>query len=125
MKKLTAKEFHDRLQAINRAMNIFSHMTDNDVTRAFTAYQEILAETDRQIMVTTTQVSAMTGSKFDDLVRPLCPECGYEMNFRQVPPNPENVKSQLVCSNVNCDTVLDSEKTVTEWLRLLPKKEGS
>jgi hypothetical protein len=41
MKELTLGEFQDRLKAIDRAMKIFSELTENNINRAFIAYQKI------------------------------------------------------------------------------------
>lgn len=60
---------------------------------------------------------------FDDYERIKCPDCGSDMMFRLVPPNSEGVNTQLVCSNMECDTVLNSEYTITDWFNVLRKKE--
>jgi len=122
MRKLTYEEFQDRLAAEQRARRIFIHMTDNDISKAFEAYQAILAETQRPIVVPAASMRGMTGSEFDGLKhRPKCPECGMDMNLRAVPPNIEGIKSQLVCSDPKCDVVLDSELSILEWYDLLKK----
>jgi hypothetical protein len=122
MRKLTYDEFHDRLQAINRAMRIFGELTDNNITKAFTAYQEVLSETQRPINIPAESIRGMTGSAFDGLKhRPKCPECGHDMNLRPVPSNLEGVKSQLVCSDPVCTVVLDSEMSIAEWYDILKK----
>jgi hypothetical protein len=124
MKRLTKEEFQDRLQAIQRAMRIFSHMTDNDMTRAFTAYQEILAEVDRPIQVPLKSTLGFTGSAFDEFTKPICPDCNSPMNIRLLPPNNgTNVMSQLVCSNNSCDVVYDSSLDMAGWFEEL--KNGS
>jgi len=122
MRKLTYDEFQDRLQAEQRAKRIFLHMTGGDVAKAFEAYQDILAETQRPVIVPAASMQGMTGSAFDGLKhRPKCPECGMDMNLRAVPDNIEGVKSQLVCSDPQCAVVLDSELTIPEWYDLLKK----
>ncbi len=122
MRKLTYEEFQDRLAAEQRARRIFIHMTDNDISKAFEAYQAILAETQRPIVVPAEAMRGMTGSEFDGLKhRPKCPECGIDMNLRAVPPNLEGIRSQLVCSNPQCPVVLDSEMTIPEWYEMLKK----
>ena len=122
MRKLTYDEFQDRLMAEQRAKRIFLHMTGGDVAKAFEAYQDILAETQRPVIVPAASMQGMTGSAFDGLKhRPKCPECGMDMNLRAVPDNIEGVKSQLVCADPQCDVVLDSELTIPEWYDLLKK----
>lgn len=122
MRKLTYDEFQDRLMAEQRAKRIFLHMTGGDVAKAFEAYQDILADTQRPVIVPAASMQGMTGSAFDGLKhRPKCPECGMDMNLRAVPDNIEGVKSQLVCADPQCDVVLDSELTIPEWYDLLKK----
>lgn len=119
MKKLTKEEFRDRVNAVHRAKKIFSGLTEGNITIAFEAYQEILAEQERQINITAKQAVGMTSSPFNDLERPRCPECGEVMNLRPVPKNEEGVNSQLVCANPKCDTVLDSDLTLPQWMEKL------
>jgi hypothetical protein len=119
MKKLTQEEFNDRVQAIHRAKKIFSALTKGNITNAFIAYQEILAEQERQINISAKQAIGMTSSPFNNLERPKCPECGEVMNLRPVQPNDEGINSQLVCANPKCDTVLDSELTLQQWMEKL------
>jgi len=114
MKRLTLEEFTGRTQAIQRAMRIFGHMTDNDITRAFTAYQLVLAETPRKIMLNTEAHGNRSPTIFDRYERQKCPECGADMMIRRVPPNDEGIKAQFVCSNNACDVVLDSPMTMEE-----------
>lgn len=121
MKRLTAEEFQDRLQALNRATRIFGHMTGQNITLAFEAYQAILAEQDREIHMDVRRMQGLTGSEMDAYDRPLCPDCGEAMGFRQVPPNDEGIKTQLICLNPNCSTVLDSELTMDQWRTVLEK----
>jgi len=122
MIKLTAEEFQDRLQAFNRATKIFGNLTNNNITEAFEAYQAILAETDREIHMDSRKMQGMTGSDMDAYERPECPICGSDMGFRVVPPNDENIVTQLVCMSDTCDTVLDSELTLEGWKEVLTKR---
>lgn len=124
MKELTIEEYNDRLQAINRAHAIFRELTDNNITKSFQAYQLIFAERERKIFLTT-----MNGRRsrtiMDKYERPQCPDCGYDMMFRVVPDNNENIRTQLVCSNSQCDTVLNSDKTLDDWMQILKVKDES
>lgn len=122
MKRLTAEEFQDRLQAFNRATRIFGHLTDNNITKAFEAYQAILAETEREIHMDVRRMQGMTGSDMDAYQRPTCDLCGEDMGFRQVPPNDENIRTQLICLSPTCQNVLDSELTIDEWRNVLEKR---
>ena len=119
MKELTQEEFDDRAAAIQRARRIFldTGMTNN-ITVAFEAYQAIFAERTREIHISGNRYGTKT--IMDKYERPQCPDCNSDMNFRQVPPNPDGVKIQLVCSR--CDTVLNSENDLQWWMRNLGKK---
>ncbi len=114
----TDEERSDREMAIHRARRIFvnSGLTDN-ITIAFQLYQDIFAEREREIFV-----NAMSyGSFMDKYERPQCPSCQSDMKFRIVPLNDEGIKTQLVCPNEECDTVLDSKLSLEEWMGILKK----
>lgn len=123
MKKLSYTEFADRCGAIQRAMQIFGHMTENDITRAFAAYQLVLAETPRPIMLDTETHGNRAQTILDKYERPKCPDCGADLMIRRVPPNDEGVNTQFVCSNDNCDTVLDSPMTLQEIIQQLEREK--
>jgi len=123
MKLLSEEEFADRCNAVNEALQIFGHMTNNDITRAFMAYQLILAERGRKAMLTTEKHGNRAPTFLDQYERPKCPVCGEGMMIRRVPTNDEGINSQFVCSNEACDTVLDSEMTVQEIMQELERKE--
>jgi hypothetical protein len=121
MKKLTHKEFVDRINAVQRAKRIFvdTNITNN-ITAAFKVYQEVLAEQEREIYLSTKAGLDRPLSIFDEYIMPTCPECKAVMGIRQVPENEEGVKTQLVCSK--CDTVLSSENNLQWWLSILERK---
>jgi hypothetical protein len=122
MKQITEEEFTDRTLALQRARKIFmeSGLTNN-ITHAFQAYQAIFAEREREIFLTTQVYGNHPRTIMDSRERISCPQCGMPMMFRPVPPNAEGVNSQLVCSNDNCDLVLDSELTIAEWMKELKR----
>jgi hypothetical protein len=124
MRELTQPEFQDRLLAIQRAMHIFGELTSNHMTKAFTAYQEIFAEREREIFMT--QASGGDPRQTMQQVRRYeivpCPECTREMFYRPLEDNPEGFKLQWVCSNPDCDTVLNSENDITWWMNKLRKR---
>lgn len=125
MNHLSQKEFQDRVEAVARAMGIFGKITGGNITEAFTLYQKVLAEQDRQVWITTAVSGNRPRALFDLYERPRCPDCESDLLFRPVPENPEGVKTQLVCSNTQCNVVLDSELTLEEWekeLRNGPKQ---
>ncbi len=123
IRRYTDEEINDRERAIQRARHIFikSGLTDN-ITVAFQLYQDIFGEREREIFVTAASYGRYDRHFMDKYVRPTCPECGTDMKFRVVPKNNENIKTQLVCPNEDCDTVLDSKLTLAEWMGVLEKK---
>ena len=122
MKKMSYNEFRHRVSEVNKAYRIFKPLTNN-MTEAFRLYQEVLAEERMELFVSTEVMGNRPLTPMDDFERPLCPDCNNPMRFRIIPPNDENVNTQLVCEN--CDLVLDSEKTIQEWYQLLEKKSDS
>jgi hypothetical protein len=122
MKTMNYNEFLHRILEVNKAYRIFKPLTNN-MTEAFRLYQEVLAEEKMEIFVSAAVMGNRPMTPMDDCERPLCPDCNSPMRFRIIPPNDENVNTQLVCEN--CDLVLDSEKTIQEWYQLLEKKSDS
>jgi hypothetical protein len=124
MNKLSEKEFRDRIEAIGRARRIFlkTGITDN-ITEAFRIYQEILAEQKRELWLTSAIHGDRPHTYLDGYDRPECPDCGANMMFRATPKNSAGVQTQLVCSNPECDLVLNSEKSMSDWEKELKKKD--
>ena len=124
MKKLTQEEFEDRIRAIQRARKIFidSDLTKN-ITEAFELYQEIFAEREREVFLSTQVYGNKPLTIMDRYERPKCPDCDSDMMFRQVPENKEGIKTQLVCSSEGCQTVLNSEEDLNWWVQNLRKRE--
>ena len=122
MKTMNYNEFQHRILEVNKAYRIFQPLTNN-MTEAFRLYQEVLAEERMELFVSTAVMGNRPITPMDDFERPLCPDCNSPMRLRIIPPNEENVNTQLVCEN--CDLVLDSEKTIQEWYQLLEKKSDN
>jgi hypothetical protein len=122
MKKLSFDEFQKRINEVNKAYRIFKPLTNN-MTEAFRLYQDVLAEEKMEVSLPSEAFGERPPTPFDDRERPLCPDCNSPMRFRMIPQNDEGVNTQLVCEK--CDLVLDSEKTMQEWLNLLEKKSDS
>jgi hypothetical protein len=118
MKKLTREEFDDRMNAIQRARGIFiaSGLTKN-LTIAFELYQEIFADRERQLTLNSSIETGEHRNIMDNYERIKCPDCQEDMRFRVLPKNDEGIHTQLVCSK--CDLVLDSEKTLQDWMNTL------
>ncbi len=125
MKELTKEDFEDRSLAVLRARNIFidSSVTKN-ISIAFELYQKVCADREREIFVTTQIYRNHPRTVMDKYERPLC-ECGSMMMFRLVPPNDEGIKCQLVCSNEECDIVLNSDNDLDWWMSNLRIKDAS
>jgi len=119
MNKLSQQEFQDRVEAVARARKIFIDLTGGNITNAFILYQEVLAEQERKVMISTLISGNRPPALFDQYDRPKCPECGADMMFRPVKDNPEGIKVQLICENPECDTVLNSEMSIEEWAKEL------
>ena len=128
MKELNEMEFQDRLLAINRAMHIFGELTGGHITKAFQAYQEIFAEREREIFMSHILPAQEYLGKVErkyEIVQ--CPGCSREMYYRPLGENNEGYKLQWVCSNPDCDVVLNSENDITWWmdqLRIVGRKHA-
>jgi predicted RNA-binding Zn-ribbon protein involved in translation (DUF1610 family) len=128
MKQLTKEEFHDRVEAVQRARHIFSNLTEGNINKSFQAYQDIFAERERAIFLSTTVLGHRMRTVMDKYNRPKCPECGQDMMFRVLTENKEGIKVQLVCQNAGCDTVLNSTESLEWWqeqLRIKNESEGT
>lgn len=123
MKNLTQEEFNSRIRDVQRSWKIFKHLTANNLTNAFLAYQEILAK-DKKEMLDSDIHGARPRTPIDNFERPKCPDCGTDMMFRQVPENEEGILIQLVCENNLCDTVLNSSNDMNWWIKKLKLKDS-
>ena len=123
MKRLSMQEFSERLQAIDRARKIFigSGLTKS-ISIAFEIYQEVLAQSEYETFLNTMVHGRRNPTVMDNYERPKCPDCNSDMMFRAVQENNEGIKTQLVCSKKDCDTVLDSENDLKWWMGNLLKK---
>ena len=121
---MTMEQLYDRQNKLAKAFAMFPKI--KDVAGALRRYNEILPEEERiPIFISTSDVPPTLNSEVNllDLYgRPHCPECDSEMGIRQVPENPEGIKTQWVCTNENCDTVLSSEFDIKQWIDIL--REG-
>jgi hypothetical protein len=122
MKELSQEEFTDRIGALERAKRIFPDVVN--IPERFRLYQEVFAEREREIFVTTQMYGNRPRTIMDRYDRPKCTECGADMAFRQVPENKEGIKVQLVCMNEKCDTVLNSDNDIMWWMKQLKVKES-
>lgn len=118
---MTADDFQKRQLIIKKAMLLYGEVTGGNITEAL----QMLNDPDFEIFVPASEFKGLTGSPFDFLERPTCPDCDTDMYIRSVPKNDDGVKTQLVCQNENCSVVLDSELTMDEWMDTLEPKRIS
>lgn len=125
MKKLTYEEFIDRVQAVARAKRIFSPITRN-FTKAFEIYQEVLAETERDIFIS--KIRAEDYNVLSKYKRPKCPDCGKDLALRiiKIPQGPRNVNGYQTCWTCKDDRCCYedfSKMDVVGWLNTLELKD--
>lgn len=128
MKKLTYDEFHDRVRALSRARKIFIPMLTKNISIAFELYQEVLAETERDLFLTAATGGRAPMTWLDQFERPVCPECGEPLYLRIIkePKGPKNQKGWVTCWGClgpSCFYEGYSKKNVAEWVRELRKKK--
>lgn len=114
---MTFEEQQERLQIIIKAQEMFPN--EKNITTALQLYKN--ATGDQTPLFITTKDTSRPLTIMDNYERVLCEKCGAEMMFRNLQENEENFHSQLVCSNPKCDTVLNSEFTLQEWMEVLKK----
>lgn len=114
---MTFEEQQERLQKIIKAKEMFPD--EKNITVALQLYKD--ATGDPIPLFITTKDAPRPLTVMDNYERIPCSECGAEMLFRILPENEEGYHSQLVCGNEKCDTVLNSEYTLQEWMAVLKK----
>jgi len=118
MKRLDQQTFTDRIEALARARRIFTpHLTLN-ITLAFEIYQEVLAEHQRQIQVSTLTAGHTAPSLLDQLGRLNCFKCETPMALRIL--SNGKYKTQWECPR--CGNKRRSKKTLNEWLDYLTRR---
>jgi hypothetical protein len=122
---MNQEEFQDRIEAVARARKIFINLTEGNITNAFTLYQEVLAEQDRKIWISTAISGNRPPALFDKYDRPKCPDCGNDVMFMPLKPNPEGYQVMLTCENPECKTVLYSEMSIEDWEKELRRGHES
>lgn len=83
MKQLTREEFIDRSAAVLRSRRIFidSGVTKN-LTVAFELYQKVVADTERNLMLTQEMVTGL--DHLPAHLRPKCPHCDDHLFLRKI-----------------------------------------
>jgi hypothetical protein len=120
MKDMTREEFNERIAAVAEAQRIFivSGIT-NSIDVAWEIYLDVLSEKEFEKRITSDAGKRFSDNPLDQVTRPKCPVCSNDLYFRRVPPNHDGIKTQLVCASDTCDTILNSDKTLDEWLEAL------
>jgi len=119
MKKLTYKEFEERVEAVAKASKIFiPHITTN-ISIAFELYQTILAEEERALIISTFEAGQKALTPMDDYERPTCPECDVVMRLKIFAKDSEGKEwaTAWVCGQ--CFAEFYSDKTPEEWMKEL------
>ena len=116
MKKINYTEFQSRLSEVAKARKIFikSGITKN-ITDAFQLYQDILAEEQREVIITKLQ------TPIENMERPQCDECDSDLKLST---RPQSIDGKIyhttwICEK--CGMEYYSEKTVEEWYDILRK----
>lgn len=124
MKKLNYAEFQKRISEVNKAAKIFAPLTNN-ISEAFKIYQEVLAEEQLEVFVSTAVMGNRAITPMDDFERPRCPECDLDLRLKVFPVDADGVKWNTAWVCVQCQAEFYSEKTVEEWMQELKRKDVS
>ena len=126
MRVLSYNEFYKRTTEVQKAKKIFGELTEKNVSKAFEAYQEILADEAADVFISTAFGGRRAKTWVDKFGRPKCEACGADMRLfpRKINESPEvmvggNWKSLWVCPE--CDNELWSEWEWFEWMEALRK----
>ena len=122
MKKMNYEEFQKRVTEVNKAAKIFAPLTNN-ISDAFKIYQEVLAEEQMEVFVSTAVMGKQAMTPMDDFERPKCPECQNELRLKLGAKDQDGKdwNSSWVCTQ--CLAEFYSEKTAEEWMNELRRKD--
>jgi hypothetical protein len=124
MKKLNYAEFQKRVNEVNKASRIFDPLTNN-ISEAFRLYQEVLAEEEMEVFVSTSLAGNRVMTPMDDFERPKCPECDIDLRLKIFPVDVDGKQWNTAWVCIQCQAEFYSEKTVPEWMNELRKKNVS
>lgn len=86
---MTLSEFQKRLVEVDKARRIFNNLTDDNITKSFAAYQEILASEKMDELISSKSIPI---NPLHNSTRRGCPECGASMDLHlRVPDENGNV----------------------------------
>lgn len=118
MKNIDFDAFNDMAGALARARHIFvPHFTQN-ITLAFTLYQELLAEHHRPLRQNTLSAGHQPPSIIDELGRLDCFKCDTPMSLRIL--SNGKFKTQWECPR--CNYKRRSKRTLNDWIDYLRKR---
>lgn len=118
MKRLTRQEFIERSMAITRAKKIFMPDITKNLTTAFEIYQDLLAEQDRKIFLSSRTGYPYAG-RLSMFALPRCPDCDDTLFLRPVttPKGKANRHGYRSCWECRfCGYEDYSTKEIGEWL---------
>ncbi len=123
MKKLSYEEIQKRVTEVNKAAKIFAPLTNN-ISEAFKIYQEVLAEEQMEVFVSTAMMGNKPMTPMDDFERPKCPECQNELRLKLGAKDQDGKEwnSSRVCTQ--CLAEFYSEKTAQEWMNELKRRDA-
>jgi len=122
MKRLNFNEFNNRVNEVNKAYRIFKPLTNN-MTEAFRLYQEVLAEEDMQIFISSSAGGNRPQTFIDMYDRPKCPECDVDLLLRFNVKDIDGKEWNTSWFCQKCLTDYYSDKTVQEWMQELKRKD--
>ena len=117
------EEFQKRVTEVNKAAKIFAPLTNN-ISKAFKIYQEVLAEEQMEVFVSTAVMGKQAMTPIDDFERPKCPECQNELRLKLGAKDSEGKEwnSSWVCTQ--CLAEFYSDKTAEEWMNELKRRDA-
>ena len=123
MKKVSFEQFNNRMQEVAKARRIFieSGLTNN-ISDAFALYQDIFAEEQMEVFVTTMASGNRPITPIDDYVRPRCPECDVDLRLIIGTTDPDGKEWPTAWYCEQCFTYFYQNKTVVELMQELKKK---
>lgn len=115
MKKLTYDEFKSRLVEMNNARRIFNNLTDNNISRSWEAYQDLLAEEQSDLFVAASMYPENYDNALGNYKRPVCPDCENKLILKvnQRDQDGEMWPTAWVCNK--CDNIFYSTKNPHDW----------
>jgi len=119
IKKLTEKQFQERLKGLMFARKIFMPHITNNITIAWEMYQEMVAGEKMEIFIANAQVEHLDKNPLKGLKRPKCPECNGDMVLRLGAVDMDGKQWPTAWACKPCIIEVYSDKSVDEWRREL------